>query len=167
MLNDAKSGDLHNGEDLEEVVLGEILVRVVRVESPKVVDDEVEDAQNEDQHHSAPLGLESHNDHDASNEAKDADSDPPEAPVTLEYEANEQEYQENAAGQLEVHPLVLLIDLRKACGGKPLPDPRIRQYHEQSSHDGQVAEEEVQVEDQTITNALQDDDTDKSENAVV
>lgn len=75
-----------DGQNLEEIVLGKVLVRVVGVEleiyvsniflsspkmefatySPEVVDKEVKDAQDDDQKSGAELGLETDNNHDAS-----------------------------------------------------------------------------------------------------
>jgi hypothetical protein len=89
--------NLHNGEDLEEVVLGEILVGVVWVERPEIVDHDVEDAEDYDEHDGAPLGLESNDDHDASDETKKADSDSPEVPVTAENEAHKEEDEQDTA----------------------------------------------------------------------
>lgn len=158
---------LHNRENLEEVVFGEVLVRVVGVQRPEVVDHDVEHAKDNDKHDGAPLGLESDNHHDASNKSKQANSDPPEAPVATENEANEQENEEDTTRELEVHPLVLLIELGKTGGGELLAHPGIRQDHQKSTHNRQVAEEEIEVEDESVANSLKNDDTDEAEDTVV
>jgi hypothetical protein len=146
--------NLHNRKDLEEVVLREVLVGVVGVQSPPIVDVEVEDAENEHQHDRGELGLEANNNHDAGNEAEQAGHNSPETPVTAENETNEQEDQEDASSELEVHLLILLVELGKTGGGKLLANPGVGQNHHQTAHDREVAEEEVQVEDQAISNAL-------------
>lgn len=147
--------DLHNGEDLKEIVLGEVLVGVVGVEGPEVVDQKVEDAENNDKHDGAELGLETHDDHDAGNESKQANADPPEAPVTAENEADEEENEQDTTSELEVHLTVLLVESRETRRGELLADPRVGKHHQEASHDGQVAQEEVQVEDQTVSETLE------------
>lgn len=103
---------LHNRENLKEIILGEVLVGVMGVEAPEVVDDEVEYAQNENEHGGAPLGLESDHDHDACNETSQADNDSPETPVASEHETDEKEDQKDTASKLEVHLPVLFVQLR-------------------------------------------------------
>lgn len=98
-----------NGQNLEEIVLGKVLVRVVLVKSPEVVHQQVKAAQDDDKQGSAVLGLETHDNHDTGASAKDADEDTPEGPLAAEDEANEEEDQEHTTSQLEVHLLVLLI----------------------------------------------------------
>lgn len=56
---------------------------------PEVVDEQVEDTQNEHQHDGTPLSLEAHNNHDASNEAEQADHNPSNAPISGEDESDE------------------------------------------------------------------------------
>ena len=160
-------GNLHDGEDLEEVVLGKVLVRVVGVQSPEVVDQQVEDAENDDEHDSAELGLETDNNHDASDKSKQTDADSPEVPVAAEDEADEEEDEENTARELKVHLAVLLVELRKTSRGKLLAHPRIRKHHQKSSHDGQVAQEEVEVKDESVAETLEDNDTNETDNTVV
>lgn len=145
---------LHNGENLEEVVLRKVLVRVMRVQRPEVIDVEVENAENKHQHDGRELGLESNNDHDASNESEDTCNNSPEAPVPAEDEANEEEDQQDTACELEIHLLVLLIERRQTGRGELLANPRIRQNHKQTSHDGEIAQKEVQIEDQAVSETL-------------
>lgn len=59
---------------------------------------------------------------------------------------------------LEVNPLVSLADARQACEDVLLLAERITENHEESSDDGEVAEEEVNVEDEAVSEALYDDD---------
>jgi hypothetical protein len=158
---------LHNGEDLEEIVLGEVLVRVVRVQGPEVVDQKVEDAEDDDEHNGAELGLESNDDHNAGNEPKQANTDPPEAPVATEDEADEEEDEQDTTSELEVHLAVLLIESRETSRGKLLADPRVGKHHQEAPHDGQVAQEEVEVEDQPVSKTLEHHHTDEAEDAVV
>lgn len=158
---------LHNGENLEEIVLGEILVRVVRVQSPEVVDQKVENAENNNQHDGAELGLESHNDHDACDESEQADADSPEVPVAAEDEANEEEDEQDTASELEVHLAVLLVKLGETSRSKLLADPRVGKDHEKTSHDGQIAKEEVEVEDEAVAETLEDNDANETKDTVV
>jgi hypothetical protein len=90
---DQKQEPAHDGKDLEEIVLGEILVGVMRMKlgqslvwtpvitgeqlritySPEVVDQEVEDGQNQHQDDGAQLRLQAHHNHDASHKPDQAD----------------------------------------------------------------------------------------------
>jgi hypothetical protein len=159
--------NLHNRENLEEIILGEVLVRVMRVQSPPVVDVEVEDAENENQHDGRELGLETNDNHDASDQSEKASYDSPETPVSAEDESNEEEDEEDTASELEVLLLVLLVKRRKTCRSELLADPRVRENHEQPSHDGQIAKEEVEVKDQAVSDTLKNDNAHKTTDRIL
>ena len=97
---------------------------------PEVVDKDVEDAQDGDEDDGAPLGLETHNDHDAGDESDHDDRHATNAPLAGEDEANEQENEQDAAGELEVHLAVLLVELGQAGGRELFADPAVGQDHE-------------------------------------
>lgn len=158
--------NLHNREDLEEVVLRKVLVGVVGVQCPPVVDVEVEDAEDEHQHNSRELGLEANNDHDAGNQSEQASNDSPEAPVATEDEANEEEDEQDTSSKLEIHLLVLLVELGKTGRGKLLANPRVGQNHHETTHDREIAQEEVQVKDQAVSNALHNHNAHKTSYSV-
>jgi len=134
---------------------------------PEVVDKDVEDAQDGDEDDGAPLGLETHNDHDAGDESDHDDRHATNAPLAGEDEANEQENEQDAAGELEVHLAVLLVELGQAGGRELFADPAVGQDHEQAAHDAQVAQEEVEVEDQAVAERLRDDDADQAHDRVL
>jgi hypothetical protein len=138
----------------------------MRVESPEVVDIKVENAQDEHEHDGRELGLETNNHHDTSDESEQAGNDSPETPVAAEDEANKEEDKQDTARQLEVHLLVLLIERRQTSRSELLANPRVGKNHEQSSHDRQIAQEEVEVEDQAVSNALQNHDAHKTSYSV-
>jgi hypothetical protein len=71
---------------LEEVSLG-----VRRVNTPPVVGEHVEDAEDDDKERGGPFGLETDGDHDASSEPKNGDKETCDAPLSLENESEEQE----------------------------------------------------------------------------
>lgn len=121
---------------------------------PEVVHQDVEHTQDQNQHDSAPLGLETNNDHDARDEPKQANQYTPKTPLAGKHESDEQENQQDPPGQLDVHLAVLLIELGQAGRHELLADPRVREHHEQTSDDTQVAQEEVQVEDQSVSEGL-------------
>lgn len=126
--------------------------------SPEIINQHVKHGQQQNQQNRAPLGLEADDDHDAGDQAEQADHDAPEAPLAGEDEADEQEDQQHAAGELDVHLAVLLVELGQAGGDELLADPRVREHHEQPADDAEVAQEEVQVEDQAVAEALDHDD---------
>lgn len=171
-------------EDLEEVVLGEVLVWVGLVElnlvstflfwlqrwetyGPEVVNQKVEHAQNNNKHGSGELGLESNNNHNASHGSNSSNNDPPNGPRSREHKAHEQEDQEHTTSKLEVHLAILLIDLWEPGKRLCLANPGVREHHQEAAHDGQVAKEKVQVKDQTVAQSLCDDDANESSDCVV
>jgi len=129
---------------------------------PKVVDKHIENAQNDHQQRGAKLGLEPDHNHDAGQQAQQTNDDPPDRPVPTEHEPDEQEDEQDAAGQLEVHLTVFFLELRQAGEGLGLAHPRVREDHKQTSHDGEVAEEEVEVEDKTVAEGLGDHHADEA-----
>lgn len=135
--------------------------------SPEVVDKEVEDAENNDEESGAELGLEADDDHDAGASTQDADDDAPDGPGTAEDEADKQENQEDATSELEVHLAVLLVDLGQTGKGLGLTDPRVGEDHDEATNDGQVAEEEVEVEDEAVSEGLGDDNGHEAGDGIV
>lgn len=82
------------------------------VDTPPIVNEDVEDAQKSDKETGAPLGLEADGDHDTGAQTNDGDDDTGERPVALEDETNEKEDEEDSAGKLEaVDRLMTLIGL--------------------------------------------------------
>jgi len=123
---------------------------------PEVVHQYIEHTQQNNQDDSTPLSLEANNDHDTSDETKSTNNDTPEAPCASEDESNEEEDEKNTTGELHVHLAVLLVKLGQTGRDKLLANPRVGQYHEQTTDDTQVTKEEVQIENQTISQALRD-----------
>ena len=97
------------------------------------------------------------NNHNASHKSQQTSNNPPETPVTTEHESDKKEDKQHTSSKLEVHLLVLFIELRQTSRRELLANPRITQNHEQTAHDGQVAQEEVEIEDESIANSLQND----------
>lgn len=135
--------------------------------SPEVVHKNVKDAKNNNQERSAVLGLESNNHHDTSNGSQDAHQDTPQGPLAAEDEAHKEEDQQHTASQLEVHLAVLLIDLGQTSKSLGLANPRIRQDHKQTTDNGQVSEEEVEIEDQAVAEGLRDHNPHQPSNCVI
>jgi hypothetical protein len=130
--------------------------------SPEVVDQNVEDTQDENKQRRAPLGLESNHNHDTCDQTNDGDHHSPDGPLSAEHEADEEEDEEHTTRELEVHLAVLLLNLGQASEGLGLANPRVRQDHQETTHDREVAQEEVQVKYQAITESLGDDNTDET-----
>uniref|UniRef100_A0A1Y1LG74 Uncharacterized protein n=1 Tax=Photinus pyralis TaxID=7054 RepID=A0A1Y1LG74_PHOPY len=78
-------------EDLEEIVLGKVLVWVVLVEGPEVVDKQVKDAQNNNEKSGAELGLEPDNNHDASAGSEERDQNAPNRPLASKDKSDKEE----------------------------------------------------------------------------
>ena len=126
--------------------------------SPEVVDKHIEHAKQHNQHNGRDLRLEPNRHHHTRHQAKQANNDASKRPLPREDEANEQENQQHPSRQLDILLPILLINRREARKPTPLPHPAIAQHHQQAPHDGQVAEEEVQIEDQAVAEGLRDHD---------
>lgn len=98
---------------------------LIATHSPEIIDKEVEDAQEHDQHDGASLCLETDNNHDARNGANENDQDSPESPLAGEHETDEEEDKQDATRELEVHLAILLINLWQARRGKLLAHPAV------------------------------------------
>lgn len=133
---------------------------------PEIVHKQIEQAQQNHKQNSRGLSLESNNNHHASHESNQADQNPPEAPFTREHKAHEQEDQKDTARKLDVHLAVFLVKLRESGGREALADPAVREDHEQAADDREVAEEEVQVEDEAVAEGLGDDDGEEADDGV-
>ena len=134
---------------------------------PEVVDKDVENAQDGDEDYGTPLGLETNNNHHAGNETNHDDRNATNAPLAGKDEANEEENEQHAASELEIHLAVLLIELRQAGGRELFANPAVGQDHEQATHDTQVTQEEVEVEDQAVAERLRDDNADQTHDSVL
>lgn len=134
---------------------------------PEIIDQNIKDAQNDHQHHRAPFGLEPHHHHHTSHESKQADHHPSNPPVAGEHEADEQEYQQHSSSELKIHFTVLLIDRRQSGRGKLFAHPRVTENHEESTHDAEVTQEKVQVEDKAVAKSLGDHNGEKAEDGVI
>lgn len=77
--------------------LQEIALRVRRVDRPEVVREDVEDAEDEHEERRGPLGFEAYRNHDARSKTNDGDEDSRDGPFALQDEADEKEYEKNAA----------------------------------------------------------------------
>ena len=82
-------------------LLEEVPLRVSRVNTPEVVDEHVEDAEQPDEEAGAVLCLEADGNHDARAEADDGDEHAGERPVALKDEADEEEDEQDATRELE------------------------------------------------------------------
>ena len=133
---------------------------------PPIVHNQIEDAEDHDQKHSAHLRLESNGDHHASHEAENADNDSPNAPLAREDETQEQEDEQYSPSELHIHLAVLLVNLRQTCWRELLAHPRVGEHHKETANHGEIAKEEVQIEDQAIPESLCDHDTEEAEDGV-
>lgn len=125
---------------------------------PEVVDQNVEDTEQHHKHDRTPLGLETDNHHDTSDEAGHTDDDAPHGPLSREDESDKEEDQEHATSELDIHLAVLLIQLGQTGGHELLAHPRVGENHEKTANHAEVAQEEVEVEDESVSKALSDDD---------
>src|SRR5690606_20812738 len=88
-------------------------------------------------------------------------------PLSREHKANKQKHEQHTASKLEVDLLVLLVDLREAGECEALPVEGVGEHHEEAANDRKIPEEEVQIEDESITERLSNYHTEQSTNGVV
>ena len=129
---------------------------------PEVVNQHIEHTQQNHQENSTPLGLETHNNHDASTQTEQADNNTPQAPLAGEDESNKKEDQQHTTSKLDVHLAILLVQLGQSGGDELLANPRVGQNHKQTTDNTQVAEEEVEIENETVSETLRDNDTEQT-----
>ena len=91
--NKRRGGSRH---PLEEIALG-----MSGVDSPPVVDQNVEDGEENDEECRGPSCFEAHGDHDAGGETHDRHDDTCKGPLALEDHTDEEEYEKHAARQLK------------------------------------------------------------------
>lgn len=135
--------------------------------SPPIVGENVENAQHHNKECGRPLGLETNGNHDTSGKTNDRNKNAHEAPFALKNEAKEKEDQEDSAGKEEVFPAVVLTKGWQAREDRFTGDHGIAENHEETTNNTQVAEEEVQVKDETITESLDNNNTEKTSNSVL
>ena len=134
---------------------------------PEVIYEDVEDTEYHHEQYGAELSLEANHNHDTSHESEYADHDAPNAPFSREHKSGEQEDEKDSARQLDPHFLILLVYLRQSWRSEALSYPAFREHHEQTTQDGKVAQEKVEIEDQTIAEGLSDDDAHEAEDGVI
>jgi len=135
--------------------------------TPPIVGEHIKYAQHEDQKGSGPFGFEANSNHNASTKSKDGNEYATDTPFTLKDKAKEQEDKENAASQKEVFFTICFADRGEASEQLLSGDHRIAEDHEQATNNAQITEEEVEIEDETITEALDNDHRKQTSNSVL
>lgn len=130
---------------------------------PEIIDKEIEDAQDDHQHHRTPLCLETHHNHHTSHESEQTNDHSRNTPITSENKPDEQEDQQDPPGKLDVHFAVFLVYRRQPRWGKPFAHPGVAENHEKPTHNAEIAEKEVQVKYKTVAESLGNDHTKEAE----
>ena len=151
--------------------------------APPVVDEDVEDGQCNDQERRGPLSLETDCNHDACRETNEGHQEPNDTPFTPNHETNEKEDKEDTTGQQETVTMMSLdcqnrassqekgnalflavcFAERRKTGKKFLAGIHgVAEDHQETTDDGQVAKEEVEVEDEAVTDCLHNDNTEET-----
>ena len=133
---------------------------------PKVIHKHIEETQQDHQQDSTPFCLEPDDDHDTGNKSQQADENPPEPPLAREDESDKKKDEQNTTGKLDIHFAILLVELWQPGWNEPLAHPRVRNHHQQTANNAQIAEEEVQVSHETVCDGLGDHDTQEAGNGV-
>jgi len=130
--------------------------------APPVVNKHVEHAQNHHEEDGGPLGFEADGYHPAGTETEKGDDHSCDAPCALDAEPEEQEDEEDTASEQEIFFAISFTDRREASKELPSRDHRFTENHDESTDDAQITEEEIEVEDEAITEALDDDYTEET-----
>jgi len=163
---DKQDKSTDDGQCLKEVVFKEVPLWMGGVDAPPVVGEHIEDAQNDNEEDSRPFGFETNSDHAAGGETKERNEHPCNAPCTLDDESEEQEDQEDTAGKQEVFLAVIFTDRRKPSEELLSRDHRFAENHDESTDDAQVAEEEVEVEDEAVSKTLNNNYSEETTDSV-
>jgi len=125
--------------------------------APPVVGEYIEDAQNDNEEGSGPLGFKANSNHAAGSETEERNKYPCDAPRSLDYESKKQENEENTACEQEVFLAVIFTDGRESREELFSRDHRFTEDHDESTDYTQVSKEKVEVEDEPVSKALNDD----------
>jgi len=139
---------------------------VRRVHAPPVVGKYVEDAQNHNEEDGGPLGFEANSNHTAGGKTEYGDKYPGNAPCTLKDEPEEQEDEENTAGEQEIFLAISFADRWESSKQLLSCDHRFAEDHNESANDAQIAEEKVEIEDEAVSKALDDDHAEETANSI-
>lgn len=156
---DQENETSNNGKGLEKVIFEEITLRVLVMNAPPVVNEYVEDGEEDDQESSRPFRLESKDNHDTSRQTNEGKCETNKRPLSLESNSNEKEDEKYTSGQLEVFPPVVITQARQSCKVVLALNHGFRKDHEKSANDGEVAQEEIDVKDETISKSLKYNDS--------
>ena len=133
---------------------------------PPVIHQNIEDTQDHDQDNRTPLGLEAHRNHHTRHQPNANHDHPSETPIPGKHKPDEKENQQHSPSKLEIHLAILFVDLWQAGGRELLPHPAVGEDHEQAAHDAEVAQEEVEVEDEAVAEGLGHDDASQPDDGV-
>lgn len=91
-------------------------------------------------------------------------------PASKKLKIGERRIQHGASEKISLDdvlsPTVVISDSWKACKVAILAEHRVAEHHEQAADDGEVTKEEVEVENQTVAEALDDDYTEQTSDCV-
>lgn len=138
-----------------------------KTHSPEVIHQQVKDAQNHHQHNRTPLGLESHHYHHTRHKPKQTNHHPPKPPLPCKHKPHKQKNQQHPSRKLKIHLSILLIHLRQSGRREFRTHPAVAKNHKEPAHDAEVAQEEVEVENEAVAESLGDDNADKAEDGAV
>lgn len=80
----------------------------------------------------------------------------------MEDKAYKDEDEQHTTGELKVGLAVLLVDIGETSKDVFALAECLGEHHEESTHNGEVAEEEVEVKDEAVAEALNDNDSKKT-----
>jgi len=126
------------------------------VDGPPVVGEHVEDTQDDDEEYRRPFGLKADSYHDAGRETKNGDEYTSNAPSSLKNKTEEQEDEKDATGKEEIFLAICFADCGNSCEKLLAAKHGVAEHHYKSTDDAKVAEEEVEVENETIAETLND-----------
>ncbi|OLY84881.1 putative E3 ubiquitin-protein ligase RHA2B [Smittium mucronatum] len=158
----------HDRECLEKVVFYKVAMGAVGVERPPVVDDEVEDGEDGDEHHGRVLGLEADSDHEAAETADDDEGDAEQRVVgRIKQHAKKEEHEEDAATEQDVGSAVGLAHGGDTSKGLLfVHQERFCQQDKEPAANGYVAHKEAKVKNQAVCYALTNNDGEETSNGV-
>lgn len=147
---------------------------------PPVVYQDVEDREENNEECRGPSGLEAHGDHDAGGETHDRHDDTCEGPLALEDNTDEEENEKHATRELEtivlvrqyrrwflqrandsnsLLPAIVVTQSGQTSKRAPARDHRIGEDHQKATHHREVTEEKVDVENESVAETLDKNDT--------
>jgi len=122
---------------------------------------------NNDEEDGRPLGFKADSYHDAGGKTEQRDNHSGDAPLALDDESKEQEDKEHSTGKQEVFFAVSFTHGRESSEEFLPCNHCLAEDHDETANNAQIAKEEVEIENETVTETLNNDYTEETSHSIL